>query len=566
MYNRYAGYESMFAKYKGRLHIMNLKKWSILTLVFAMSILLAACGGGDDGAKKESTGEETLAEEQVLDVNIKSEPPSLHPGMSTDTTSGAVLDQVFEGLTRVNQDSEIEEGMAESWEVSDDEKTYTFKIREDATWTNGDPVTAKDFEFAWKWVLNPENPNADYAYQLYPIKGAEDAKENDGSLDDVGITVEDDQTLVVELEQPTEYFLELTAFYTYYPINEKVATANEEWSLEAGEDYVSNGPFELVDWAHKDSITLEKNEDYWDAETVKLETINMSMIEEEATALQLFQNGDLDWVGDPTDSVPLAAIQSMKENDELEISDRAGLYYYSFNHEEEPFNNENIRKAFALAMDRQSIVDNVTQGEQKPAMALVPPSMFEENEEGYFKDNDIEKAKEYLEKGLEEMGLDKLPTVSLSYNTDEGHAAIAQAVQEMWKNNLEVDVELSNEEWAVFLDSMGEGDYQVGRMGWIADFNDAINFLEIFESVGGNNYTNWEDDEYKKLIKESRTELDTDKRREILREAEEIFMDEMVINPIYFYTNLYAHQTNVKDITVSPIGNIQYKWGYITEE
>lgn len=556
----------MFAKYKGRLHIMNLKKWSILTLVFAMSILLAACGGGDDDAKKESTGEETLAEEQVLDVNIKSEPPSLHPGMSTDTTSGAVLDQVFEGLTRVNQDSEIEEGMAESWEVSDDEKTYTFKIREDATWTNGDPVTAGDFEYAWKWVLDPENPNADYAYQLYPIKGAEDAKENDGSLDDVGITVEDDQTLVVELEQPTEYFLELTAFYTYYPINEEVATANEEWSLEAGEDYVSNGPFELTDWAHKDSITIEKNEDYWDAETVKLETINMSMIEEESTELQLFQNGDLDWVGDPTGSVPLAAIDTMKENDELEISDRAGLYYYSFNHEEEPFNNENIRKAFALAMDRQSIVDNVTQGEEKPAMALVPPSMFEENEEGYFKDNDIEKAKEYLEKGLEEMGVDKLPTVNLSYNTDEGHAAIAQAVQEMWKNNLGVDVELSNEEWAVFLDSMGEGDYQVGRMGWIADFNDAINFLEIFESVGGNNYTNWEDDEYKKLIKESRTELDPDKRREILREAEEIFMDEMVVNPVYFYTNLYAHQDNVKDITVSPIGNIQYKWGYITEE
>ncbi len=548
---------------------MNLKRWSILTLFFALSILLAACGGGDsEGNDKEagSNGEEGLAAEQVLNVNIKSEPPSLHPGMSTDTTSSAVLYQVFEGLTRVDQEEEIVPGMAESWDISEDELTYTFKLREDATWTNGDPVTASDFEYAWKWVLDPENPDADYAYQLYPIKGAEDAKENGGSLDDVGITVEDDQTLVVELEQPTEYFLELTAFYTYYPINEEVTTANEDWSLDAGEDYVSNGPFKLVDWAHKDSITIEKNEDYWDADTVKLETINMNMIEEESTELQLFQNGDLDWVGDPTGSVPLAAIKSMKENDELEITDRGGLYYYTFNHDEEPFNNENIRKAFALAMDRQSIVDNVTQGEQKPAMALVPPSMFEENEEGYFKDNDVEKAKEHLEKGLEEMGLDELPTVHLSYNTDEGHAAIAQAAQEMWKTNLEVDVELSNEEWAVYLDSLGEGDYQVGRIGWIADFNDAINFLEIFESTGGNNYTNWENDEYKELIKESRTELDSDKRRDILREAEELFMDQMVINPVYFYTNLYAHQDNVKNITVSPIGTIQYKWGYIAEE
>ncbi|HLQ83803.1 MAG TPA: peptide ABC transporter substrate-binding protein [Pseudogracilibacillus sp.] len=548
---------------------MNLKRWSILTLFFALSILLAACGGDDSkGNDKESgsNGEEGLAAEQVLDVNIKSEPPSLHPGMSTDTTSSAVLYQVFEGLTRVDQDEEIVPGMAESWDVSEDELTYTFKLREDATWTNGDPVTASDFEYAWKWVLDPENPDADYAYQLYPIKGAEDAKENGGSLDDVGITVEDDQTLVVELEQPTEYFLELTAFYTYYPINEEVTSANEDWSLDAGDDFVTNGPFKLVDWAHKDSITIEKNEDYWDADTVKLETINMNMIEEESTELQLFQNGDLDWVGDPTGSVPLAAIKSMKENDELEITDRGGLYYYTFNHEEEPFNNENIRKAFALSLDRQSIVDNVTQGEQKPAMALVPPSMFEENEEGYFKDNDVEKAKEYLEKGLEEMGLDTLPTVYLSYNTDEGHAAIAQAAQEMWKNNLEVDVELSNEEWAVYLDSLGEGDYQIGRIGWIADFNDAINFLEIFESTGGNNYTNWENDEYKELIKKSRTELDSDKRRDILREAEALFMDQMVINPVYFYTNLYAHQDNVKDITVSPIGTIQYKWGYIAEE
>lgn len=290
------------------------------------------------------------------------------------------------------------------------------------------------------------------------------------------------------------------------------------------------------------------------------------MIDDENTALQMYESDDLDWIGDPTDSVPLAAIPTMKDADELEISDRAGIYYYSFNTEEEPFDNENIRKAFAYSLDRTSIVENITQGEQKPATALVPPSIFEENEEGYFEDNDVDAAKEYLEKGLDELGVDELPTIKLSYNTDEGHAAIAQAAQDIWKKELGVEVELNNEEWNVFLDSLGEGDYQVGRMGWIADFNDAINFLEIFETVGGNNYTNWEDEEYQKLIKESRTELDTDKRREILRDAEEIFMDHMPVAPVYFYTNLYAFKDNVKNITVSPIGNIQYKWGYITEE
>src|SRR5699024_1449119 len=490
---------------------MNWKKWSLLfTLVFAMSIFLAACGGSndtvDDGKSdsddKENTGEEQLAEEQVFDINIREEPPSLHPGTSSDTTSSSVLDQVFEGLTRINPEGEAEPAMAEEIEVSDDELTYTFKIREDATWTNGDPVTAEDFEFAWKWVLDPENADTDYAYQLYPIKNAEEAKENGGSLDDVGIIAEDEHTLVVELEQPTEYFLELTAFHTYYPLNKNVVEGNENWALDAGEDYVTNGPFKLVSWDHKDKIVLEKNEDYWDADTVKLETVNMHMIIEEDTELQMYENGDLDWAGHPTGELPLASIQAMKDAGELDIADWAGVYYYTFNHEEEPFNNENIRKAFALAIDRQAIVENITRGEQKPAMALVPPSIFEENETGYFEDNDVEKAKEYLEKGLEELGVDTLPKVKISYNSDEGHEAIAQAIQDMWKKNLDVDVELNNEEWKVFLDSLGEGDYQVGRIGWIADFNDAINFLEIFDTVGGNNYTNWEDEEFQKLLKE----------------------------------------------------------------
>ncbi|MEI3604307.1 peptide ABC transporter substrate-binding protein [Pseudogracilibacillus sp. SE30717A] len=561
---------------------MNWKKWSLLlTLVFALSIFLAACGGGQDGASNDKSnedasesedatenesGSEKLAEEQVLNLNIKSEPPSLHPGTSSDTTSSAVLDQIFEGLTRVNLEGEPELAMAEEVDVSDDGLTYTFKIREDAKWTNGDPVTAEDFEYAWKWVLDPDNADTDYVYQLYVIKGAVDAKENGASLDDVGITVEDDHTLVVELEQPTDYFLELTAFHTYYPVNKNVVENNEEWALDAGDDYVTNGPFKLVSWDHKDKIVLEKNDDYWDTETVKLQTITMHMVGEEATALQMYENDDLDWIGDPIDNVPLAAIQSMKDSGDLHISDRAGLYYYTVNHEDELFANANIRKAFALSVNRQGIVDNVTKSEEKPAMALVPPSMFPENETGYFEDNDPEKAKEYLEKGLEELGLDKLPTVKLSYNTDEGHAAIAQAVQDMWKKNLEVDVELNNEEWNVYLDSLGEGNYQMGRIGWISDFNDAINFLEIFETVGGNNYTNWENEEYQNLLKESREELDSDKRQEILKEAEDLFMEELPIIPIYFYTNTYASKDSVKGIEALPVGGFNLKWGYISEE
>lgn len=554
---------------------MNWKKWSLLlTIAFAFSLFLAACGGGNNDAGSNNGNNESgnnnaenaePSGDQTLNINIKTEPPSLHPGTSSDTTSSAVLDQVFEGLTRINLEGEPEEAMAESIDVSEDGLTYTFKIREDAEWSNGDPVTAEDFEYAWKWVLDPESADTDYAYQLYPIKGAEDAKENGGSLDDVGITVEDEKTLVVELEQPTDYFLELTAFHTYYPLNKDVASENDKWALDVGDDYVTNGPFKLVSWDHKDRIVIEKNEDYWDADTVQLETITMHMIDDESTALSMYENDELDWIGDPVDAIPLAAIQSMKDAGELHIEDRAGLYYYAVNHEDEVLGNANIRKALALSINRQGIVDNVTQTEEKPAMALVPPSMFEENEEGYFADNDIDEAKKYLEKGLEELGLDELPAIKLSYNTDEGHAAIAQAVQDMWNKNLDLNVELNNEEWNVYLDSLGEGNYQIGRMGWIADFNDAINFLEIFETVGGNNYTNWENDEFKALLKDSRAELDSDKRQEILKEAEELFMEELPIVPVYFYTNTYAAKDNVKGIEALPVGAFNLKWGYKAE-
>ena len=562
---------------------MNLKRWSLLlALVFIMSFLLAACSGDEKESVKEeedtgkteepadveseNEGDGQFAEDQTLNVNIRTEPPSLNPGLATDTTSGAVLNQTFEGLMRVNQEGVVEEAMAESYEASEDGLTYTFKIREDAKWSNDDPVTAQDFEYAWKWVLDPANVETDYAYQLYMIKGAEAAKEDGGSLDEVAIKAEDDHTLVIELAQPTSYFLELTAFYTFFPINHKIAEANPDWAQDKSENYVTNGPFLMETWKHKDKVVLKKNPDYWDADTVKLETINMYMIEEENTAKQMYDKGELDWLGSPTDSIPLAAIPAYKDEGALNISPLAGVYYYAFNVKEEPFTNINIRKAFAMAINRQGIVENITQAEQQPAMALVPPSIFEENSKGYFNDNDAEEAKKYLEKGLEELGLAELPAVKLSYNTSEAHASIAQAVQDMWKENLGVDVELHNEEWGVYLDSMGAGDFQMGRMGWLADFNDAINFLEIFETIGGNNYTNWESADYQALLKESRTETDVAAREDLLRQAEDIFMEDLPLAPIYFYTNVWTNKDYVENIEVSPLGLVQYKWGYIAAE
>ena len=258
-------------------------------------------------------------------------------------------------------------------------------------------------------------------------------------LTTVGVKALDEKTLEVKLVNPTPFFLELTAFYTYLPINSKIAEANPDWANDAGENYTTNGPFKLTEWSHSDKIVLEKDEDYWDADTVKLNTITMIMVNDPNTELSMFDSGELDWAGMPTGNLPTDALSTLKDAGKLNTEAIAGIYNYKLNTTVEPFNNANIRKAFALAINRQELIDNVTQGGQMPAMAIVPPTMFPENEKGYFKDNDVEKAKEYLQKGLEELGysdVSELPAIGLSYNTDEAHQKIAQAVQDMWKTNL----------------------------------------------------------------------------------------------------------------------------------
>lgn len=539
-----------------------MKKRSLLffSLLLVVSMVLAACGGKEDKAAPDKKGEV----KQDLRININTEPPTLNPGLAEDSTSGTVLRQILEGLTRINLDGKAENAMAEDIKVSDDQKTYTFTLR-DAKWSNGDPVVAKDFEYAWKWALDPANKSA-YAYQLYYIEGGQAFNEGKGTVDAVGVKAIDEKTLEVKLVNPTPYFLELTAFYTYLPVNSKIAEANPDWANDAGENYTTNGPFKLTTWKHADKVVLEKYDKYWDADTVKIETITMIMVNDPNTEISMFDNGELDWAGMPTGNLPQDALPALKKEGTLHTQPIAGIYNYKLNTSVEPFNNANIRKAFALSIDRKSLIENVTQGGQIPAMAIVPPTMFPENEKGYFKDNDVKKAKEYLQKGIEELGykdVSELPAVTLSFNTDDGHQKIAQAIQDMWKKNLGVEVTLDNTEWKVYIQKIQDGDYQIGRMGWLGDFNDGINFLELYYSKdGGNNDTKWESPEFQKLLDQSATEKDAKKRQDLLKQAEKVFMDEMAVIPIYFYTNNWVQDESLKDVAVSGLGDVQFKWAY----
>lgn len=530
---------------------MKKKYLLFLTALLTLSFVLGACG-------KDSDSKSDVKE---INLSIASEPPSLHPGLATDSTSGVIIQNVFEGLTTL-KDGEVVNAAAEDVKVSEDQLTYTFTLR-DAKWSNGDPVTAADFEYAWKWALNPENVS-EYASILYPIKGAQAYNEGKGSQEDVGIKVIDDKTLEVTLEAPTPYFLELTAFKTYYPINKKVAEENPKWYTEAGENYVTNGPFLLDEWKHNNSITLKKNENYWDAKNVALDKVNIAMVESEQTAGTMFDAGELDFLGAPFQTVPLDSINKYKDEKILNIEDYAAIYWYKFNTTDKVLGNKNIRKALTLAIDRQTLIDNVTKGEQKPALGMVPIAIkgFEEDR-GYFKDNDVEEAKKALEQGMKELGI-KDPSeikIGLSINTSEAHAAIAQHVQENWRKNLGIEVTIDNTEWQVYLEKLNVMDFDIARMGWIADYNDAYSFLEQYDSAkNGNNDTGWEHPEYAKLLKQSTLETDAEKRIDLLKQAEAIAMEEFPVAPVYYYTNLYVSKDHVKNLKPDILGNVYLKY------
>jgi oligopeptide transport system substrate-binding protein len=549
---------------------MKMKKnvFMAMSSVLVLSAALAGCGGDSKPADNAGSGNGNQQAEapassgpKVLKLNLHSEPPTADPGLAEDSTSGAITRATFDGLTRLGADGKYHESVAEKIDVSEDGLTYTFHLR-DSKWSNGEPVTAHDFEFAWKRVLDPKTA-ANYAYQLYYIKNAE--KYNKGEIKDaaqVGVKALDDKTLQVTLENPTPYFLELTAFYTYFPVSKKVVEANPKWATEAA-THVGNGPFKMESWEHKNKLVLVKNDNYWDKDAVKLDRIEFSMVEDENTELSMFDNGELDWAGAPLSSIPTDAIPALKDSGKLITEPIAGTYWYKFNTEKPPFNNVKIRKAFAYAINRQAIIDNVTQTNQQPAMGAVPPSMALKPD-GYFKDNDVETAKKLLAEGMKELGISKLPPITLSYNTSEAHKKIAEAIQDQWKKALGVEVKLENKEWKVYIEDLHQGKFQIGRMGWLGDFNDPINFLELFKDKnGGNNDTRWEHPKFKELLNKSALEKDPEKRKAILAEAEAIFMEEMPVAPIYFYTQSYVKKDNVKGVVLGALGDVDWKWATI---
>ncbi len=475
----------------------------------------------------------SVGQEQVFRINNTAEPESLDPALVTGVPEHRIISNLFEGLTTTDpKDLSPRPGMAASWTISRDGLMYTFKLR-DARWTDGKPVTAHDFVYAWERVLNPKT-GAKYAQQLYQyVKNADDY--NKGRITDfsqVGVKALDDRTLQVTLKCPTAYFLDLTSFYTLYPV--------PRWALEAhGKDWVkpgkivSNGPFRLVSWVPQKELVLEKNPQHWDAGTVRLQKVVFLPTDDVNTAYKQFLAGDSDWI--PT--VPPAQIDSARNRPEFYVTPYLGTYYFRFNITKPPMSDVRIRKALSMAVDRESLTKFVTKAGEIPTSTFVPGGMRGyEGVRGF--PFDVVAAKKLLAEAGYSDGKG-FPKVELLYNTNELHRVVTQAVQQMWKEHLGIQVELVNVEWKVYLARQSSLDYQISRAGWIGDYVDPNTFLDMWITGGGNNQTGWSNKRYDELIAQAACKIVNAKdRMRALQEAEKLLVvDEIPIMPLYTYVN-----------------------------
>ncbi len=510
---------------------------------------------------------EKPAKNQTLTFNLGTEPQTIDPNKSTGIPEAIVELNIFDGLTRLDKTDRPVAAIAKSWEISKDGKEYTFHLR-DAKWSNGDPVTAYDFEYSWKRALNPATA-AEYAYYLFYLKNGEEY--NSGKIkdaDEVGVKAIDAKTLKVTLTAPTAYFLSLTAFPTYMPLNKKAVEAGGDTWYTKMDTLVTNGPFKVVKWSHQDKLEMVKNPTYWDARKVKLDKLVYTMVEAESTELTMFETSQIDLGHFP----PRPELPRLKEQKIVKFTPYLGTYFYEFNTSKAPFDNPKVRRALALAINRKQIVEKVTKAGEVPAMAWVPYGMpdakagtdFRKAGGEYFKDYDVEGAKKLLAEAGYPDGKG-FPTIEIVYNTNENHKAIAEAIQEMWKKNLGVNVTITNQEWKVYLQNRTDGNFQVARAGWIGDYVHPMTFIDMMISNGGNNRSRWSDKKYDDLVEVAKTTTDAAKQYKAMHDAEKILMDAMPILPIYFYTNPVLQKSYVKDVAISMLGFFDFRSAWIAQ-
>ncbi|CAA0116652.1 Periplasmic oligopeptide-binding protein [Halioglobus japonicus] len=526
----------------------------LLSVITALSLF--ACGSGESNVVQGNR-------EGILHVGNGTEPQGLDPHVVTGIPESNIVKALFEGLAVKNpQTLESEPGVAQSWDISEDGLTITFHLNPEAKWSNGDPMTAEDYVWSWQRALNPTMGNQ-YAYMLYPVENAEAFAT--GKLDDfaqVGVKALDPHTLQVTLNTPTPYFIQLmdhhSAYAVHRPTIEKFGKATDRFTpWTRVENIVGNGPFRLKEWKLNRRIIVEKSNTYWDRDRVSLNGIEFYPVENIASEERMFRVGQLHY----TNSIPLDKIPVYREMDNSPYVNAPylGTYFYLLNTNKPPLDDVRVRQALSLAVNRKLLNDSVLHGTNFPAYGITPPGTLGYQPPKVF-EYDVARARQLLAEAGYPNG-EGWPGLELIYNTSESHLKVAVALQQMWKDALNIDVTLANQEWKVYLDSVDQMDFQMARRGWIGDYVDPNNFLDLFLCNGGNNNTGFCDPVYDDLITQQAPRAKTrEERYAIFAAAETRLMEQMPIIPIYTYTSNHLIHPSVQGMPSNLMDYVNYKY------
>ncbi|WP_226676628.1 peptide ABC transporter substrate-binding protein [Rossellomorea aquimaris] len=547
------------------------KKFSfLLVLLLALSTFLAACGGDkktDSNEEGSGAGGSDEKKEQVLNLLEGSEIPSMDSTLATDSVSFKIMNNVYEGLYRLGEDDKAVLGMAaEEPQISEDGKTYTFKIR-DAKWSNGEPVTANDFVYAWQKALNPDT-GAEYAYIMYDIKNAAKVNAGEVPVEELGVKATDDKTLEVQLETAVPYFKALLSFATFYPQNQKfVESQGDKFGLEA-DTALYNGPFTLSEWKHEQSYKLSKNDNYWEADAVKLDEVNFNVVKDTATGVNLYETNKVDVAG-----LSAEFVDKYKSDENFKTLAETSVFFLRLNQKNEVMKNVNARKAIDAAYDKQGMVDVLLNNGSLPAYYLVPkdfvtgPDGTEYREAvGDFGGFDAKKAADYWAKAKEELGKDSVELELLNYDSDSSKK-IGEFLKEQLEQNLEgLTVKIKAQPFKQKLELESKGQYDFSFAGWGPDYPDPMTFVDMFVTDGAHNQMGYSNPEYDKLIEQAKGELldDPEARWQAMVDAEKILFEDQAISPMYQRGSAYLERPYVKGLLRHSFGaDASYKWAYI---
>jgi oligopeptide transport system substrate-binding protein len=548
-----------------------MKKISIaLAVIVSIAVGLTGCNGGQNNA----AGGITPTKDNTLTAVFASEPNSIDPTINNTVDGNAYIIHAFEGLYRYSDNGSgvgiLSPGQAASVPqktVHDDGTvTYVFILRDNIKWSDGKPVTAKDFVFTWQRLVDPKAASP-YNYMIDMVVNATEVMNGEKDKSELGMRAVNDTTLEIDLTYDCPYFLQMAAFPATFPVREDIlASAGDEWTFSP-ETYVSNGPYKLKEWVHNSYLLFEKNPNYYNAAAVTgPDFLRFALMDDANSIYAAYRNNEMDFAACnfPTDEIP-----TLIASGELKVDPRLGTYYVDFNNQRAPFDDPRVRKAFSLVIDRNHIVNQISRAGEKPADGFVPSGTIDAAGDGsnfraiggsYYsiKPEDYEKNVAEAQQLLADAGYpggSGFPVVEYIYNTSESHRAIGEALQNMWKTKLGVTVTMSNQDWAIFLDTRTSGNYQIARNGWIAGFNDPIVFLDMFITGGGNNDTHYADPAYDDLIAKAKSIADPELRMGYMHQAEDMLLGrDGALAPVYFYTNLHLDSARLSGVYYSALG------------